>query len=316
MPHDLPDPSAPAPRRRRVIGATTGRLCALVTLLAVNWVAYLLITGRPLPTHWLIQLALATLAIASTAGVLLHHHLHWTRPTRRLLADLRQVRAGDLPIDELSRIEGGPAPLVAVVQDLLRDLRRQRAAYTELELELSQRVANRTAALERKLGMLQQQASRDPLTGLYNRRLLDEHLPRLITESMSANAPLALLMIDVDHFKYVNDTLGHPAGDQVLTDIGHLIRGSIREQDLAFRFGGDEFVILLTDQSAAQAASLADRLVSLMDHLARTLRVEPPPRLSIGIAALRDLPHPTADTLLALADQRLYAIKHARRPAA
>lgn len=291
-------------------------ISAVVTVVAIHWLAYLLITREPVPAHWLAQVAVASIAVLSGGMVFVHHYLHWTRPTRRLLAAVDQVRAGKMAIEELSAIHGGIRPLVELSQSLLRDLRRQRAEFAELEHELSQRVANRTEALERKLGTLKHQASRDVVTGLYNRRLLDEHLPKLVQQCTAERSPLALLMIDVDYFKGVNDTLGHAAGDQLLCDVGRLIQSSIREQDMAFRFGGDEFVILLPGQLREQAQKLADRLVSLMDQLARTIKVERPPRLSIGIATLTDVAEPSAEALLVAADQVLYQHKHARRPAA
>src|SRR5690606_33954212 len=129
------------------------------------------------------------------------------------------------------------------------------------------------------------------LTGLYNRRQLDNHLPELVERCLADQTTLSLLMIDVDHFKQVNDTLGHMAGDKLLGDVGDVIRSSLREQDLAFRYGGDEVVVLLPGQNNAQADVLAKRLSSLVDAMGQTLRLTPSPRLSIGIAMLQDLPN-------------------------
>ena len=105
------------------------------------------------------------------------------------------------------------------------------------------------------------------MTGLYNRRLLDQHLPPIIDRCRNTQTHLSLLMIDVDHFKKLNDTLGHAAGDEMLRDIAQIIRSTIRENDSAFRYGGDEFVVVLEGFDAEAGQALGDRLISLVDAL-------------------------------------------------
>lgn len=223
------------------------------------------------------------------------------------------MRRGELPIDELATVDGVPGVLVPVVRDLLLDLRGRRAEVLRLEQEMSRRVASRTDALERLLGTVREKAARDPLTGLYNRRMLDETLPKLVEKAIAGRIPLTVLMADVDSFKVLNDTLGHAAGDELLRAVGQIIRSTARESDYAFRCGGDEFVILLDGADAAAGQVLADRLVSLVDGLARNLRVATRPRLSIGLAALHAVPEPTARGLLEAADKALYAVKGQRK---
>src|SRR5206468_3832062 len=109
------------------------------------------------------------------------------------------------------------------------------------------------------------QATRDPLTGLHNRRLLDQYLPRAIETCREKGDDLAVLAIDVDHFKKLNDAMGHAAGDALLRDIGRLIRSTVRAQDAAFRCGGDEFVIVLPGAGAEAAEAMARRLAWLFD---------------------------------------------------
>src|SRR5262249_27222215 len=159
---------------------------------------------------------------------------------------------------------------------ILHDHLSQQKGLAELEAEMSQRVAGRTDALERVIGSLRQQATRDPLTGLFNRRLLDQQLPELISQCRANALDLAILMIDVDHFKHLNDTLGHAAGDELLRSIAQIIRSSIREQDHAYRCGGDEFVIVMPDADSETAHSMAARVTSLVDGLSRTLKVVMP----------------------------------------
>jgi diguanylate cyclase (GGDEF)-like protein len=221
---------------------------------------------------------------------------------------------GELPIEALDQPFGGLSPLTPVLQDLLRDLRRQRAEMAQLNLEMRQKVAQRTDALQRIVGKLRAQATRDVLTGLYNRRMLDQSLDELVQRCAQDKAPLCLLMIDVDDFKLLNDTLGHAAGDSLLRAIGQLIRSSVRQQDLAFRCGGDEFVIVLPQSGRPEGETLSKRLTELVDALSKPLPVPRKPRLSIGISTLTDVQFPAgAQELMQEADRRLYAAKFARK---
>ena len=148
---------------------------------------------------------------------------------------------------------------------------------------MHQHVANRTDALERTIGSLRQQATRDALTGLFNRRMLDQFLPQEIEQCWREKTNLAVLMIDVDYFKILNDTLGHAAGDELLRNIGQIIRSSIRENDAAFRCGGDEFVVVLPETGETAASSFAERFQSLVKGLARTLRIPQQPGFQSGL---------------------------------
>jgi diguanylate cyclase (GGDEF)-like protein len=243
-----------------------------------------------------------------------HYWRRWTDPMREFQKSLARIRAGEAAIEDLDRIRGGPRPLADDVQSLLRELRCQRAEISQLEQEMSHRIASRTGALERVVGTLKQQVTRDALTGLHNRRMLDDCLAAAMERARNEDWPLCLLMIDVDDFKLLNDTLGHAAGDELLRSLGQVIRSSLRDEDLAFRCGGDEFVIVLTNTDRRQGDLIAQRLTSLMDAMGKMLRVERRPRLSIGLATPFDLgTEPTAEALLAEADKQLYAVKSARK---
>jgi diguanylate cyclase (GGDEF)-like protein len=237
------------------------------------------------------------------------------RPLRELTEMLKGHRAGDTAIDDLSTITGAARPVAEVSQELLRDLRLERKKIAELEHEMSERIAHRTEALERMVGSLRQQATRDALTGLYNRRMLDQYLPQLIETCRQDNNDLCVLTIDVDYFKQLNDTLGHAEGDALLRSIGQLIRSTIRQNDAAFRCGGDEFLIVLPATSSEAATSLANRLTSLVDGLTQTLRINPKPGLSIGQSRLSTISEPTSDALLSEADRALYEEKSRRKRA-
>jgi diguanylate cyclase (GGDEF)-like protein len=312
-------PAAPPSRPRPAIPIGLIILTSCVACAGLIWFlgASGAVGGSPLQLAYRAALALAGLLVLGALAVASWRALRCERAAgsdlRRLLEMLPLARAGEIPIDELKSIGGALAPLSNQFQEMLHELRQQRAALAALEAELPQRVANRTSALERTIGSLRQQAIRDPMTGLYNRRLLDQHLPPIIDRCRAAKSNLSLLMIDVDHFKKLNDTLGHIAGDEMLRDIAQIIRSTIRENDAAFRYGGDEFVVVLEGFDAEAGQALGDRLISLVDALAQTLRVSPKPRLSIGVATIKDLAKANATAFLKEADRLLYEEKRGRR---
>ena len=320
-PSDSGDSADPAPRSA-VAGSTKKFSDVFVQFAAIvigaTAVAVLvrdLLNVRPAQSSWMVHVALAVATVAGVCWGAWQRHRLWSLPMRRLGAVVEQVRQGELPVEEISRIGGVPAALVPALRDLLGDLRRQRRELHQLQQEMSQRVANRTDALERALGSLKEKASRDALTGLYNRRMMDETLPRLVDRCSVEHRPLSVLMVDIDYFKQLNDTLGHAAGDELLRAFGQIVRSTIRSSDLAFRCGGDEFVIVVTDSDPASGQTLGERLTSLVDALGKTLRVERRPRLSIGMAHLVDCAIPTAAELLEAADRALYKVKGNRKRA-
>lgn len=160
---------------------------------------------------------------------------------------------------------------------------------------------------------LREQALRDPLTGLFNRRHTDTALPHALERSRVAGTPLALLMIDVDHFKRINDTHGHAAGDAMLQALASLLQSHARAGDLASRMGGEEFLLVLDNTSLAQGHARAQALRAAFEalevvHGTTRLRAT----LSCGLAACPDHGH-DAPALVAAADSALYAAKQAGR---
>ncbi|GAA4593496.1 diguanylate cyclase (GGDEF)-like protein [Actinoplanes octamycinicus] len=159
----------------------------------------------------------------------------------------------------------------------------------------------------------------DPLTGLWNYRYLREVLRREVERASRFGRMLTVLVLDLDHFKEVNDTYGHPAGDQVLGEFARRIRVGLREVDVAFRQGGEEFVVLLPETDAYGGVIVAERLGALVRD--RPVRVDPrrpglddriPISVSIGIAVFPEHGD-TAQQVLAAADEALYAAKNAGR---
>ena len=157
---------------------------------------------------------------------------------------------------------------------------------------------------------LKEQAIRDPLTGLHNRRYLDETLPRELARAKREGYPLSVIMVDLDRFKQVNDTYGHPAGDEVIKALGTILKHGTREGDVACRYGGEEFVVALPRMDLEGARARADdwRLAiaaATISHGELSFNVT----LSAGVAAYPDHGG-EVDTLVQCADLALYLSKH------
>jgi diguanylate cyclase (GGDEF)-like protein len=173
-----------------------------------------------------------------------------------------------------------------------------------------QELRSRNAELESMLTKTEQLAMTDALTGVFNRRRFTDVLRREWATSKRYKTALSLLLIDVDRFKAVNDTAGHAAGDQVLRAIADLISSSIREVDVAARYGGDEFVVLLPHTSPDRAAVVADRMRAKLDAARGGMSGEARNiSLSVGIAGIDDPGLTAAEDLLEAADRALYEAK-------
>ena len=161
---------------------------------------------------------------------------------------------------------------------------------------------------------LRTQSIRDPLTGLFNRRFLIEALERECRRSVRASRPLSVLMIDIDHFKIFNDTFGHEAGDLVLREVGTMLRTFFRGEDVACRYGGEEFALVLSDTTAEGAIARASDLLMRVRQLRPTLgrKMLGPVSISVGVAALPEQAS-DAEGLLRIADRALYRAKREGR---
>jgi two-component system cell cycle response regulator len=151
----------------------------------------------------------------------------------------------------------------------------------------------------------------DPLTGLNNRRYMQSHLTQLINEGATRGTPFALMILDIDHFKSVNDSWGHDAGDEVLKEFALRIRKSIRGIDMPCRAGGEEFVILLPDTEPHVAQLVAERIRQKVERKPFPIdggKRSIPVTVSIGVAGFQ-AGSTTADALLKRADEALYRAK-------
>ncbi len=159
---------------------------------------------------------------------------------------------------------------------------------------------------------LREQAIRDPLTGLYNRRFLSEVLQRELDRARRYEKPFALLFVDVDGFREVNNRYGHLKGDEVLKSVSQILLRNVRSSDIVFRYGGDEFVILLLE-SNGRAARVADRLKAEVAEWNAQSGLEVPVGLSIGMSLFHPQDPCTVDELLHQADVYLYKEKGEKR---
>jgi diguanylate cyclase (GGDEF)-like protein len=170
------------------------------------------------------------------------------------------------------------------------------------------------AQLEKSYAALQETASRDGLTGLFNRRELDSKLGEELARCKRYGHALSLLLVDLDHFKVINDSYGHPAGDKVLRGIADIIRGPARRSDVVARYGGEEFAVIMPETEKSGAQVFAERIrLAVAGH---TFSIDNKPPLnvtvSVGVAGFPG-DAGTDAALIAAADSALYDAKRAGR---
>lgn len=167
----------------------------------------------------------------------------------------------------------------------------------------------------RLLESMKQQANVDVLTGLYNRRFLEDYARKLMAMAKRREQPLGLLMLDLDHFKNFNDAYGHEVGDRVLRQFAKTVTGSMREANLAARFGGEEFVVLLPDTGPKASLLVAERIRQAVNRMvvpSGSERPLPQVTASVGIALFPEHGY-SFEELLQAADKALYESKRAGR---
>lgn len=183
----------------------------------------------------------------------------------------------------------------------------------ELERALAD-VRDKNAQLEVSLKQVEEMAATDPLTGLCNRRHFSTVLDQLFAESERYDKDMACVMIDLDGYKQLNDSFGHQMGDQLLVMAGKVISATKRRMDVAARYGGDEFVLLVPHAAGQEAEQVAHRIrEEFRQASAMLLRRKEGVTMSIGIASLKQNRPSSADQLVALADAALYKSKDAGR---
>jgi len=231
-------------------------------------------------------------------------------------------------VGEISVLEGGhpsamvvldsPGQVLVMSQDMVWDLvdRSHVFARNLLHILSARMRKNNRALVESHIQQRkhEQFAFVDALTGLYNRRWLDNNLPRIVERCVIDMHPLALLIVDTDNFKRYNDNYGHLAGDDVLKSIAESIKGNVRALDQACRYGGDEFVVVLPNANTGQATRVAERLCAAVRQQTLPMSRDSfffPLSVSIGVAAFES--GIDIGQLFKNADAALYRAKAAGR---
>ena len=208
------------------------------------------------------------------------------------------------------------AGLITALVLALRGRRQSLSALHDERNKLERRVAERTLELLLANEQLSKLATTDSLTGIGNRRKMTQQIGAELERARRLRHPLALLMVDIDHFKRINDNHGHPAGDRAIVAVARTLSETMRIIDMVARFGGEEFVLLMPETAQAAALVAAERLRAAVAALALTGDDGQPLTLtiSIGVATVDPLAAPdTTSSLLVRADKALYRAKQAGR---
>ncbi len=217
------------------------------------------------------------------------------RTVRRFAQGDRQARSSVRRNDEIGE-------LAAAFNVMTDELNRKHQEIVALNVDLEERVQRRTK-------QLRELASHEPLTGLYNRRHFGDVLANRFSEAVRYSTDLSCMMLDLDDLKSVNDQFGHQTGDKVLILAAITIAGQLRGADLAARYGGDEFVVLLPQTDADRAQVLAERIAEkfALDLVQQLPQLET--GLSIGVVSLAEGRYETREDLIRAADEAMYDAK-------
>jgi two-component system cell cycle response regulator len=202
--------------------------------------------------------------------------------------------------------------LITSLYIALRDRRRTNAALADERNNLEDRVLQRTLELLMANQKLEQLATTDPLTGIANRRKMTDQVSHELERARRFKHPLSLLMIDIDHFKRINDTFGHEVGDKAIVAVARLLTESMRSTDLAARFGGEEFVLLMSETNIEVAMRAAERLRAAVSMMHVNAEDGAPVALTISVGVASADPTGIQDSpssLLVRADKALYRAK-------
>jgi len=247
-------------------------------------------------------LALVSVLILIVAAIAIRMGHSIVVPLQNLVDATKQIVKGDFAVSLIVRQKDELGLLTQTFNQMTEKLRQNEAEILE---------ANQ--AMQRKNQLLETLSITDSLTGLYNRNKLNLIISDQLALFERSRRPFAVLMIDVDHFKQLNDTLGHIAGDEILVEVAKEFTNSIRNVDFAARYGGDEFIIILVETTVDEALRTAERIRSqIADVYCSTIFKTVEVTLSMGIVQCG--PSDTTPTiLLSRADEALYEAKRAGR---
>lgn len=236
--------------------------------------------------------------LAGATGGFVCKHVHWPNPDMPDAGYLCVPLAAQGEMLGVLTFDGNHRPT--------QDERRMALAIGE---QLALALANL-----RLQDTLRTQSIRDPLTGLFNRRYLEVSLERELLRASRRSQPLTVLMLDIDHFKRFNDSHGHEAGDVLLTQFAEVLKRTTRNEDIACRYGGEEFTVVLLESDADSAAQRAEQIRAAVAEMTVMYRQQPLEHVTVSIGtAMFPRDGKTPDDLLRRADAALYAAKKAGR---
>ena len=208
-------------------------------------------------------------------------------------------------LDDIRKIKSALEKEVATLRETVRNKQVNEQARIE-------NLSSQVKTLRNELEQVKEDSLRDGLTGTYNRRAFDDHIQSLVERNLLHRHDFAVLMLDIDDFKAVNDTYGHPVGDRVLLAMANTFGQMVRSDDFLARYGGEEFVILLPGASRRNAVKKAKQICKTIHKTRYTLDEDdsqPPLALSVSVGVTAFEKGDTAPSVLERADQALYRAK-------
>ena len=301
-------PSAPSPPDRiaavwLLAGFAGITAAALAAAMAGHW---------SLPGVGQILLALALGAITTLALAPWTQSMRATRQLRDIGRLMRWLSSsgGTGPLPRLESDSDEVAELYRAIRRTLESAAAHRVEARTLRRTMDDNIRKETG---RATDRLRREAQSDALTGLGNRRALEQEIDLILEDAARQGQILSALVIDLDHFKTINDTLGHPVGDECLAFVGSLLAAGLRAQDRAYRYGGDEFLVLMPGATTEAAEGVARRIGALFGQMPWPHRNVPRPTFSIGVGAAPPGEQVDARELIRRADEAMYASKRAGR---
>jgi len=304
----------------RVLPVITFATPALILILLFPHLHWLWIAVAAAPITLLICWALRHYLPRKTAKKLIRGVQDYSRNHRSEAPD----NACDTDINQLTH----------EFNSIAEEIDSLRERIEKISAEAQKTVNHQTEALNNVIRQLRREANADSMTGLANRRHFGQYSLHLFEEAHRRDKDLACIMIDIDHFKIINDQYGHATGDAVIVLVGELVKASIRQGDLCARYGGDEFVILLQGCSSAQAQGIGERLrrefLENASQIVQDTLLQSKPGfaalnsdktstlpcikgLSVGIATLKQNEPTSMEQLIRMADMALYHAKKSGR---
>lgn len=316
-PEATPQAQTRPPRRRRPWGPALA-ITVVVAIISAAAVAQGSLLDRPLSKligaalieGTLVGLALAVIFVVAPARRA-EEDRQWLISCLRDLARVDRRKSFSVLLDQVE--EHSIGEIARACHDALATAHRDRLEAATLRREMDARVSQQT---KQAVAHISRQSNTDELSGLYNRRGFDLALAEAFVSARRAAQPLSLLAIDLDHFKQLNDSLGHAKGDEAIRAAGEVMAASLRVGDAAGRTGGDEFLILLANTDSQSASHIAERFIRMYaSHPSGKGLPCPWPTMSVGVACTREHRATSPDHLKQLADEALYQAKRAGRDA-